>query len=604
MDNDPRRLVIVADGSFWKREEFFHPDADVLAFSISTLAGASKGHLKLEDFCSRQTWNSFFPTFEANFLKFLEACDDCALTFTHPHSFTDSGYWLLHRLSDIYFLHRLSEEIAISYDEVTVLAPAAFEPLNICGVTLEDPNFKNLGSGLIHSLQFLTQALPRVRVITAQDSDRNLDRKRSIIRLIGNASNSMKRGTLARDLKDYFKRKTFAKNILLGNSGSHKGCILIGESGYDVDHLAAKYPLQKFVKFSYDRALKGSDRGKSKLQERAQLESLIDSYLAQELPLFKSILGEFFRSYIREVVENLINIRLAIARALLELSPKSLIFATGATNFLERSLCREAVVQGIPIYFLRHAGAELNFLDTWLLDHFCEYDKSIARTQFLINESEHSNFPADPKVAYLTNGCAALSLPLHQSKVHENKILYSIGPPAHFNFKRPVHAISDYERSIFAKELIANVDTYGIDLDLKLHPAEIEESLKFFRRLTDGRNIGLYSFGPIQRMIQNYSLIVVDIIATNVLHLALYLEKEVLLYVPKDFTNVNHDTFQDLAERTYIVSEAHETNRVLESFANGSLPSKARNRTFNQKYFGERSYEQILDVSFRAVTLN
>jgi hypothetical protein len=604
-DNARSRLAIIADGTSRSRNEFLDRNTDVLVFSISNLSDSLEEHLNIEDFLSRDEWNEVAPRFEANFLLFLQSCDAEARAFTHDYSFTDSGFWILHRFSNLYFLHRLAEKLIKKYNEFTIFAPVEFEYLNIQSATFEDPNFKNLGSGLIACLQYLAYALPNTEVVKKPHKKIFLRNQSATRRWIGNIAAGFKRGTLTNDLRDYCKRLAMKRALKFENASGFDSLFLIGESGYDVEHVKGKYPNEKFVVFNYAKALNGISGAKQSNMGYA-LEKIATSYLTKELPLFKQVLLKFFESYIKEMVLNLGDVRKSIAKELKELRPKSLIFSTGATNILERTLCREANQLGIPIFFLRHAGIELNFLDTWLLDDFCEHDLSIPRTQLLINEYERTRFPHDSNISYIANGCAHLCRPLRHTKTLEDRILYSSGPPAHFSFKRPTHMITDRERSLVTKELIRAASSCNLGLDIKLHPAEIESSYQFFKAVTNNSghaDVVLYSAGGIQQMLLNYNLVVIDIIATHVFHLACYFEKEVILFLPEGFSNCNDETFQDLQERVHLARQPHEINSLVKLFADGALIKKADNKTFNKKYFGDRSYNQIIDVSFETITL-
>ena len=611
MTNSGKKLVVVADPSFWDIDNNLFQGSDYLAMSISVLSKIEHTCLQIEDFYSRDDWFQDFPDFESGFFQFLNECDQIASSFTHAYSYLDSGYWLLHRLSDLFFIHKLAIAISKSYNKICFWVPNDYLDLDEIQVELDDPNFACVGAGLIHTLQFLIFALKKNKNVEIYKSkEKNFDNTKHS-KLIGNLKDAYSRGTMYRDLYEAYLRRKLKYRLNWNKSlkkENHQNEIktLVGEDGYDIAHLQKKYQSLNFVKFNYQE-IQQKQTSKQLIPKSAgdDIHSSIENYLELNLPLFKTKLLGFFDSYFNNFVSRLVGIRAEVRSKLLVINPQTLVFSTGATNIYERSLCREALQQKIPIFFMRHNGVELNFLDKWLLDDFCEGDRSISRTQFLINEHEQNTVNRSKEVAFALAGSATLSRPLTSGKIIHGKVLYAPGPPAHYTFKRPGHLITDHERMKFANELADGSIEVGLGLDVKVHPAEMKSSLTFFNKLKESKsNVRVFAFGGIERMIKNYRLVVIDILATHVLHFALYNELDVILYVPDQYRNLNNETFSDLERRVYLVRELEELGGFLKLFADSSLKSKAHDAHFNKKYFPPGSYEEILDLSYKRLAIS
>ncbi len=590
-DKEPRLWVL---GTSLKDESFNIQTSDkILLFSQSSIKNLDSSSISIENFYSRKNFNNEIESFNNGLKALFLSCDQILKSNEISGSFYDNGFWFVHRLTDLFFIHSLCDQIENQFSNVKLIVPKDFEKLSIRDCSLEDISFNNLGKGLEHSLQFLHYGLPKSEILY---SDKNDERWISFLKKLQFLKRSPE--ILLRKIKDFiiFLRAFFLKS-------STKKKILIAQTGYDADFLLRRFSKKTFKTISFIEVLKDSlSKEDISLNTIEKLETEINNFLHKFLPRFSSPLKEFFNSYIKNVSIYTNSIEKQLKSTLLSNKVDALVFSSGATNLVDRKSCLQANALKIPVIFMRHQGIELNFFPASFLDDFCENDLTIHRTQFLLNNFEIESYPIQEGILYKRAGFIEFSKPL-PSKKEKKGILFSGGPPEHFTFKNPRAVITNLERFNFASKLISLTDKLNLQLDIKVHPAEWKLSAIFFKNLIKKNSLKnkpkILIDGSIERIMKNYGLIIIDIISSRVLNFALYHDMQTILYVPKDYL-LNETSFRDLEKRIHIVRSNNELEQVLQKYHDGMLAKKSY-PTFDKKYLRDLSHEEFIEETFKSI---
>ena len=195
------------------------------------------------------------------------------------------------------------------------------------------------------------------------------------------------------------------------------------------------------------------------------------------------------------------------------------------------------------------------------------------------------------------------SQPLIRDSQNKKGILYSVGPPAHFSFKNLRNVISDRERYNLAKNLFEESTNSEINLDIKVHPGELKLSYDLFRRLVrrynEKKNLRIIVDGSIERILKNYDLVILDIISSRVLTYSLFLKKNIILYVPENYS-VNEYFYEHLLSRVHIVKNKSDLESVLINYKKNTLPKKDF-EGFDKIFFSKNYHDNILESFYNEI---
>lgn len=231
-----------------------------------------------------------------------------------------------------------------------------------------------------------------------------------------------------------------------------------------------------------------------------------------------------------------------------------------------------------------------------ILDPYLEKNITIKRTQFLHSDIENRGWGNKKYVKSVVVG--ALDRPSRYSYTKKDrKILYSMGIPAHYNLKEMRKIYSDHERYHFIQALIRTCIKFGLSLDIKIHPAEWNVSYEFLQKLLGedmGRrnNVRVIAGGSIERIFNDYGLLVLDMISTRVLSRVLYTDLPVVLFVPLNYP-VHQEHFLDLEKRVYVTRTENELSEVISSYLRSTLNNKS-SKDFYDKYLGRQNEVEAL----------
>ncbi|CAI8355499.1 MAG: Uncharacterised protein [Cellvibrionales bacterium UBA7375] len=149
--------------------------------------------------------------------------------------------------------------------------------------------------------------------------------------------------------------------------------------------------------------------------------------------------------------------------------------------------------------------------------------------------------------------------------------------------------ISDHQRFTFINDLLEICNNQKLDLSIKVHPAEWSVAWDCMRiinnELSDHQvKAKIIAGGSIERIFDQFGLLILDIISTRVLSIAIGVDIPIVLYLPEEHP-VNTPYFSDLESRVYVVRNRQELIDILAIYQQEGLSSKY-DRVFVEKYLG------------------
>jgi hypothetical protein len=583
-----RDLCVVAS-----RPRSLTPDelaGDFLALSLPAMAALRNLNIHFltpEDIYPRALFEQDAKEFSEAALKWLTACDKvCEAKLGVRRAFSDNGFWFIHRLSDIHYLHCLAGQIIRTGLAVRLVVPRQVQPLPQVHCDFGALRLADCGHGLDHALTFLAAAIPACIIRSDERSGvwGSPVSNEPLTSLIGRASEILTRRLTSWHLRR--RKKVFA----------HRFWVVQG--GYDVDVLEVAMPEVEFrsvaSKLAAD-AMREPAADVSALE--ADVSELADAFSRRWLPAYSTWLRGWIVDYLRDVVGRLPAVAQRQEKLMAAEAPSAVLYSIGAQTVLEGMVARIANQKGIPVFYFKHGGPETLFVKPSILDQFFEQDPTIERVQFLHSQVEQESFKGMTRVSTCVVGPLAREvIPDRKHARAPLRALYSVGPPAHYTFKDMARVPTDAERFYFASALVEGAATIGVPLDVKVHPAEWKVGWDFFEELmrevpSQKRNTRLIAGGSIERIVKNYGLLIVDMIATRVLSEGFFLEIPMIIYVPTNF-EVRLSTIEDLGKRAYIARSDKELHGLLSMFRNGKLPA-LRSLDFDERYLQTNQKEAI-----------
>ena len=282
--------------------------------------------------------------------------------------------------------------------------------------------------------------------------------------------------------------------------------------------------------------------------------------------------------------------------------PKSLLFSLGSSTLLEGIYCQVAEELSVPIHFFKHSGIENFFLADSFLDNYFEKDRHIKRKQYFHSPVEASH------LRHLNNISPYCISPLEnffvEATTTTRAILYSVGPSSTWSLK-DIHKITlDSERVPFIQSLISYARESSIPLHIKIHPADWENSYEFFNYyLKDPKlKLKVLTGGSIERILNKYEVIVLDMISTKVLNTALRANKKTLLFKPNG-VKINPSTFLELSKRVEVVDNPKNTSLALERLFKANYDIDGKAKIFNTAYFNAPSKTESFELVWKNLDL-
>ena len=261
---------------------------------------------------------------------------------------------------------------------------------------------------------------------------------------------------------------------------------------------------------------------------------------------------------------------------------------------MEGSISQVAFSNNVPTYAFKHTGIESVFFNPQLLDTYRDYNQTFTRNQCVHTKEEEKIFNDSKNINAIFIGNLKQKSNEKIKPLKQRKIIYSVGPMDCKGFHSHYCNLSDIERHIWTKQLINSVHTQGLSLDIKLHPIRWTDLYEYYLQMiaNNKKTIQLIAGGSIERKLQSYDLLILDMVPTQVLSSALTLGMNIIIFRQHEFL-YNPKTYKDLEERVHFVNDSEELTSKLSAFKEGQLENKV-SESFNSKYLSYDS--RIKDI--------
>ncbi len=588
----PKRLIIMSGDVVPETENIDLRYSDLLALSLPTMVILDKKNIKnkiLEDYFPHENCYKDTEEFAAAHGAWLKKCDSlCQKKIDINRAFSSNGFWFLHRLSDLRYIHSILDRISEQYESIEVITPVEVEALQTATVNFSTLSFPIFGSGIGHVLKFIKAGLPDLTIHCYNSNSK------TTLTIFGGPV-----GFFIKRLPEIIVRhsmKSFSAVIALFRPKNAMYWVVQG--GYDVDVLRNNWKDKKF-NYIWQGEIKSANKSSVTIDKELVNEIMNETelFINSCLPRYEEWLSLLIQSYVESIVLRLPAVEDSLLERMKFEEPKGILYAIGIENILEETIGRVANKLSIPVYTFKHGGIENQFLMPSILDEYLEKNPAIKRIQFLHNEYEKSNFENIENVHPIVTGALVIQKKYNLKK-NNAKILFSAGVPAHYNFKEMRKMCSDYERYVFSRDLVTICANIQSSLDIKIHPVEWNVGYDFFLNLIKENEcfhaVNVIVGGAIERMLSNYSLLVLDMVSTRVFSQALYLGIPIVLYIPNNFPMCEKH-IEALKKRVHVVNNYDDLLDVLVKHKNSELDNRC-NADFQNKYLTLKSSDEGLDL--------
>ena len=150
---------------------------DVLALSLPAIAhleAVNRQYLVLEDFYPHENVYRDTDALAEALTAWFQRCDSiCENALGLSRAFSANGFWFLHRLSDLRYIHCVIDVINHRYQEVILFSQGSIPDLPEPVVDYSSLNLSCFGHGLEHFLTFLYAGIPNLQIQQVDDSTLN-----------------------------------------------------------------------------------------------------------------------------------------------------------------------------------------------------------------------------------------------------------------------------------------------------------------------------------------------------------------------------------------------------------------------------------------------
>lgn len=593
-----KELLIVASESY-KPENIRVDGVDVLAMTLPVMVNMRNAGIKFltfDDFLSRKKLQSEAVEFSGVFDLVMSEIDDLFEYYDIERAMRSNAFWILMRFSSLRYVTLMIGLLEDEYCKIKLIVPYDLAELPKPCVSWSSLNWSTFGFGLHAYLTHFFYGFENAtfEVVSPNSVRFTLHRYKSLFTRIPNIL--QRRGAS-------FLKKIFRKRIGL-MSGS---TVWVVQGGYDVDvvqeKMGNKYVFKTVIEAERSRAI-NCDEILCFDEVRDDLEAILDMFCSEFFPYHSEWVKEWMYSYFENVISNYKAVVEGVRVRLEKDNPVAVLYSIGSEDVLEEIIAKSAIELGVPVFYFKHSSIDNLFVSPSIYDPYFERDCYIKRTQFISSDIERGLYDKKDLIRFVVSG--PLSRPKgDEIKFSGKRVLYSVGSPNHYSYREMWRTVTDFERYCFSRDLLYLTDKLGLSVDIKIHPTESDISYEYFTRIIEAegyQKARLIPEGTVERIVKNYSVIVLDMMSTRVLSSVLTLRIPIILFVPPDFP-VEKERFNDLKERVYIVHTLNDLEVILCRLASSGLGERNID-FFKDKYFGSTSASQSLEIARNEIFVN
>ena len=259
-----------------------------------------------------------------------------------------------------------------------------------------------------------------------------------------------------------------------------------------------------------------------------------------------------------------------------------MIYSAGTRDVLDAITTYIANQKHIPVVYFQHGGTQI--FHNSIFQKYVETDKKVKKTLIMDStfEKEHIDLNSSSNIAF--GSINKYRMMKNQKKTSNEKILYLSGSFPHSLFRCILNGTTDIDYYKISNNILVIANNLSLKMDIKLHPIEKDYQYKYYANLIkveNSLNSNIIINDKAESIMNNYGLLILDMVGTAVLPSALLFKVPIILYL-KDNSIINNTSRSDLMKRCYIVNDKISLTSVLNKFKKGDLPSKWSKEIINR----------------------
>ena len=523
---------------------------------------------------SYSTFDDAYPQkeFRNNNAKLIESTEDLFAKLdkkyepllNFPRAFTANILYFLSFFANVNYILGVAKKLKSEYEKIYLIGTPIYDGrLNIeMDFSMPGIAFHKFNIGLLNKVNILRECL----------SPECFWRKY-------NRSLSFNLGGVFCGMPNVFrqlKKKTasfFAKKQIL----DQKGIIYVIQDGYEVKLLR-----EHMKGLTYIKPLSNLERIISKISKAdLHLEDdsvvLVNDFIKKWFCGFEERMMQLFTVYNDNILAYIKGFLEHAENSIERDNPRALYYSIGANRIHEEVYAYCANKKNIPVFYFQHGGTTILYKHPY--QKYVERNLHIAKIHII-----HSCIEKDLLVKRGASDVHALGSArlqdirnLHNtSKAGKKKeILYCSSVFNAYNYRDLTTNVTDKDFFGINQEILSAVDSVGLEMDIKVHPSDENYNYAYFKHLVDCRK---YSFKilkgfPVERIINNYGLLILDCIGTMLVPISFVLNIPVIIYL-KDESILEDKTLPDLKKRFYVAGSDEELQAYIKSYKSGDLKSR------------------------------
>ncbi len=548
------------------------PDA-ILALEESNLT-----YFTFDDFYSRKQFISDNSIFNKATEDFFTICDEkYKLLIGFPRAFRGNIYWFLHFFADVFYISKVCKAISNVYEDIYIVGN--LEYMGSFKVDLdfssEDLSFTSFATGINSKVNMLkTYFSGKCKCIWLnQHNNQRPDRgdNRGLF-------NSLKH--IAQKILRIGKKVPLVfRYIVFKRTRRKRNAIFVIQDGYEVSLI--KRQLLEFL--FIDPVDKIFNKEKHVYARRLDLEQPCTKELKEFVNKwfvgFHDHIFRLFKLYHYNILCRLSFVLKRIEVMFDYYKPIALFYSISSNKIYEDVFAYIANQRGIPVFYFQHGGTSIFFRHPYQC--VFEQNKHIKKVNILQSRLEkdllgEKVFPESQVLG--SSSFYNLALKCSKNNISKRrKILYCPAPFNSYAYKDLVLHVSDREIVEVNKDIVKTASHFLLGMDIKVNDsANGRHSSQYFKNMIKNWRYNktrvLANF-PVEEIIDNYGLLILDSITTALLPTAIALNMPVIMYL-KDTSYLREEPARDLRERFYFVENKLDLEKCVRLYASGKLDSK------------------------------
>jgi len=566
-------------------------DSPFDVFALTPTAMCSLDRLKIsyknsEDFYNKKSFvidaSIINNETELIFEKLDKVCEDY---IDFPYSYSSQINYFLHVFLEMLFLENLCKNIEKQYDKIYLVTDINITKIPWDEMTYNDlkshPESESLSlqkhvSGINNKIKILQDILncTIINIGEPLSASKNLKTKHNFIfdKLKKNIDRVMRYADKG------FKLVKIAINKRLKKVDSP---IFIIQDGFEITFLKNYMQGYNFINPTFNLR-KRMPIISSVKYDINQIKLIVNPFLLKHWNRLSPYIESLIITYHREVVGRIAAFINSFENECNYHNPKAMIYSVGTRDVLDAITTYIANQKHIPVVYFQHGGTQI--FHNSIFQKYVETDKKVKKTLIMDStfEKEHIDLNSSSNIAF--GSINKYRMMKNQKKTSNEKILYLSGSFPHSLFRCILNGTTDIDYYKISNNILVIANNLSLKMDIKLHPIEKDYQYKYYANLIkveNSLNSNIIINDKAESIMNNYGLLILDMVGTAVLPSALLFKVPIILYL-KDNSIINNTSRSDLMKRCYIVNDKISLTSVLNKFKKGDLPSKWSKEIINR----------------------